>query len=85
MDNLSIKTTRLLLRRWQSTDIDPYAELCGDVEVMRWIGNGTTRDRDECVAAIERFEEFWEQNGFGLFAVELLENRELVGLNETVA
>jgi len=79
MDNLSIKTTRLLLRRWQSTDIDPYAELCGDVEVMRWIGNGTTRDRDECVAAIEGFEEFWEQNGFGLFAVELLENRELLG------
>ena len=79
MKNQTIRTTRLLLRRWEKEDIEPYAELCADAEVMRWIGSGSTRSRDQCVKAIDGFEVFWEQNGFGLFAVETLSNRKLIG------
>ena len=67
MPQVEIKTERLLLRRWRRDDLDPYANICADPEVMRWIGNGTTRTRRESAEAIERFERTWEQLGFDLF------------------
>lgn len=79
MSTEPLTTDRLRLRRWNAEDVDPYAQLCADPEVMRWIGSGAVRNRDECVAAIENFERFWDENGFGLFAVELLENQRLIG------
>jgi len=51
-----LRTNRILLRRWKAEDIDPYAQLCSDPEVMRWIGDGTTRTKEESAAAIARFE-----------------------------
>lgn len=78
---INLKTDRLLLRRWRSEDLDPYAELCADPEVMRWIGGGVVRTREECASAIERFESLWEEHGFGLFAVELLESQRLIGFS----
>ena len=79
MNMQSLTTNRLNLRRWKAEDVDPYAEICADPEVMRWIGSGAVRTRAECVAAIESFERFWDDYGFGLFAVELQENRTLIG------
>ncbi len=79
MSDLLIQTERLLLRRWEPSDIEPYAELCRDPEVMRWIGSGSLRTREECVEAISYFEKFWEEKGFGLFAVELLSSQEFIG------
>jgi len=79
MNEQPLTTDRLLLRRWKTEDLDPYAELCADPEVMRWIGSGVTRTRDECAEAIEKFEIFWEQNGFGLFAVELRGSHQFIG------
>jgi len=66
-----IQTERLVLRRWRPEDLDPYAEICADPNVMRWIGAGATRSRDECADAIARFEHAWEACGFGMFAIEL--------------
>jgi len=79
MNTGSITTNRLCLRRWKAEDIEPYAELCADPEVMRWIGAGAVRTKEECVTAIENFERFWDENGFGLFAVERSENQSLIG------
>jgi RimJ/RimL family protein N-acetyltransferase len=79
MSDLPLQTERLLLRRWQPSDIEPYAELCRDPEVMRWIGSGSLRTREECVEAISSFEKFWEKRGFGLFAVELSSTQEFIG------
>lgn len=79
MSNLPIQTERLLLRRWKPSDIEPFAALCRDPEVMRWIGSGSLRNRQECVKAISSFEENWEEKGFGLFAVELLGNQKFIG------
>ena len=75
----SLTTDRLRLRRWKDEDLDPYAELCANSEVMQWIGSGAVQTREECSAAIEKFERFWEDNGFGLFAVEHLESARLIG------
>jgi len=72
-------TDRLVLRRWRAEDVHPYAALCSDPDVMRWIGDGRTSTFDESERAIERFERFWEQNGFGLFALEEKASTEFVG------
>ena len=74
-----LSTERLLLRRWRQQDLDPYAELCADPAVMRWIGNGRVRTREECAKAISAFERAWDEHGFGLFALELQASGRLIG------
>lgn len=46
---------------------------------MRWIGDGSVLDLDGTAEAIERWEEEWDEEGFGIFAVELLGSGELIG------
>ena len=74
-----IHTPRLLLRRWHDDDLVPMAEINADPEVMQWIDDGSVRDLDHTAEAIERWEEEWDEEGFGLFAVELLASGELAG------
>ncbi|MFC8916492.1 GNAT family N-acetyltransferase [Streptomyces sp. NPDC047821] len=74
-----ILTPRLLLRRWHDDDLVPMADIDADPEVMRWIGDGSVRDLEETAEDIERWEEEWDEEGFGLFAVELLASGELIG------
>ncbi len=74
-----IRTPRLLLRRWYDSDLAPMAEINADPRVMRWVGDGSVRDLDETAGDIERWEEEWDDEGFGLFAVELLASGELAG------
>ncbi|MGW1542190.1 GNAT family N-acetyltransferase [Streptomyces sp. NPDC002309] len=75
-----IRTPRLLLRRWHDDDLVPMADINADPRVMRWIGDGSTRDLERTAEDIERWEEEWDEEGFGLFAVELLASGELAGL-----
>jgi len=35
-----LETERLILRAFCEADLDAYAEMCADPEVMRYIGNG---------------------------------------------
>src|SRR2546428_11488624 len=74
-----LATSRLLLRRWKESDVDPYADLGADPEVMRWVGDGSVRAREESRAAITRYENGWDQLGFGLFAMELRASGRLIG------
>ncbi|AVZ72627.1 GNAT family N-acetyltransferase [Streptomyces lunaelactis] len=74
-----IQTPRLLLRRWHDDDLVPMAEINADPQVMEWIGDGSVQDLDQTAEAIERWEEEWDDEGFGLFAVELLASGELIG------
>ncbi|MET9958418.1 GNAT family N-acetyltransferase [Streptomyces sp. NPDC006326] len=74
-----IRTPRLLLRRWTDDDVVPLSEINADPEVMRWIGDGSTLDPEQTADEIERWEEEWDEEGFGVFAVELLASGELIG------
>ncbi|MGW2724034.1 GNAT family N-acetyltransferase [Streptomyces sp. NPDC001492] len=74
-----IRTPRLLLRNWHDDDLVPMADINADPRVMRWIDDGSVRDLDHTAEAIERWEEEWDEEGFGLFAVELLASGELIG------
>ena len=73
------ETARLILRRWRPEDLAPFSAICADPAVMRWIGDGRVRSREDCAAALQRFETGWEDNGFGLFALELRGSRRLIG------
>ncbi|MGV4926316.1 GNAT family N-acetyltransferase [Streptomyces sp. BHT-5-2] len=74
-----IHTPRLLLRRWCDDDLAPMTEINADPRVMHWIDDGSVRDPDQTAEDIERWEEEWDEEGFGLFAVELLASGELAG------
>jgi RimJ/RimL family protein N-acetyltransferase len=74
-----IHTPRLLLRGWHDDDLAPMAEINADPRVMRWTDDGSLRDLDRTAEDIERWEEEWDEEGFGLFAVELLASGELIG------
>ncbi|MEU7282502.1 GNAT family N-acetyltransferase [Streptomyces sp. NPDC045431] len=76
-----ILTPRLLLRRFTGDDLAPMAEINADPEVMRWIGDGSVQDLEQTAESIERWEEEWDDEGFGLFAVELLGSGELIGFS----
>jgi RimJ/RimL family protein N-acetyltransferase len=67
---VGIETERLLLRGWRDEDIEPYARLCADPEVMRFIGDGSTLNREQAEEQISRFRRHWEGRGFGLWALE---------------
>ncbi|MDJ0343408.1 GNAT family N-acetyltransferase [Streptomyces sp. H10-C2] len=74
-----ILTPRLILRRWHDDDLAAMADINADPQVMRWIGDGSVRDLERTAEDIERWEEEWDEEGFGLFAVELLASGELAG------
>jgi RimJ/RimL family protein N-acetyltransferase len=68
-----------MLRRWTLADIEPFATICADPEVMRFIASGATRTVAETRRAIRGWERAWDRKGYGLFAVELLETGQLIG------
>ncbi|WNO76522.1 GNAT family N-acetyltransferase [Streptomyces sp. AM8-1-1] len=76
---IEIRTPRLILRRWHDDDLVPMADINADPRVMEWIGDGSVRDLEATADDIERWEEEWDEEGFGLFAVELLASGELIG------
>ncbi|WP_129841944.1 GNAT family N-acetyltransferase [Streptomyces sp. RFCAC02] len=63
-------TPRLILRGWRDDDLDALAAIDGDPAVMRLIGDGTVRTRDETVATLARLRAAWAEQGYGLFAAE---------------
>lgn len=75
---MRLETERLILRKPELGDLDGYAELWSDPEVVRYL-SGTTITRDEVPAAIERMLGHWERHGLGLFSVLRKEDEQLVG------
>ncbi len=61
-----IETARLLLRRWRDEDPNPYARMCADPEVMRYLP--ATLSREESAEQMAGFVRHWEERGFGLWA-----------------
>jgi RimJ/RimL family protein N-acetyltransferase len=65
----TIDTARLRLRGWVDADLDAYAALCADREVMRYIGTGSPQTREQAGTAMSSFRTTWEERGFGLWCV----------------
>ena len=74
-----LRTERLLLRAFASADLDAYAALCADAEVMRFIGTGGTLDRDMAWRHMASFLGQWPLRGYGVWAIERLSDGALIG------
>ena len=42
-------TQRLLLRQWRESDLEPFARLNADPEVMRWFPAPLSRDQSDAM------------------------------------
>jgi len=79
MRKLLAETDRLYIRNWMEKDIEPYAKIIGDPDVMRFIGDGTTKPYEESVRAYEKYNHQIDTQGWARFAVALKENDEVIG------
>jgi RimJ/RimL family protein N-acetyltransferase len=66
----TLQSPRLSLRMFRESDLDDYAEMCGDPDVMRYIGDGHTLTRDEAWRHMALVLGHWQLRGYGLWAVE---------------
>lgn len=74
---VTIETPRLLLRPWRDDDLEPFATLNRDPEVMRFFEEPLSRERSDAwaraiAAAIE-------EQGWGLWALERRDAGEFIG------
>jgi len=73
----ALETPRLRLREYTYEDLDDLAAMFADAELMRY--NSHPKSRDESWAWIEWNLGLYEQHGFGLWVMEILESSEFVG------
>ena len=77
MTKIFIETPRLYLREWKESDLEPYAALNADKEVMEFFPSMLTAE--ESHAQIGRITEHLEKYGFTLFAAERKDNGHFIG------
>jgi len=73
---LIIETERLLLRPPTEDDLDPWAAMLGDPEVMRFLRRST---RDDVAAHIQTVRKRHAADGFGLVAIVRKEDERVLG------
>lgn len=72
------ETRRLRLRQWHADDRDAFAGMCADPEVMRYFPATLDRARSDLMA--RACEQLLAERGWGVWAVELLENGAFIGI-----
>jgi RimJ/RimL family protein N-acetyltransferase len=73
-----VQTARLALERWDSArDTPGFAQLCADPRVMRFLQGPI--DGDGAAEVSLRLAGHWVRHGFGLWAVRLGDDSELLG------
>ncbi len=72
-------TARLRLRAFQQRDLDAYAAICADAEVMRHIGGGGPVGRDVAWRQMALFLGEWALHGHGMWALQRQSDGRLIG------
>lgn len=78
MNSTVLETGRLLLRPWSESDLDAYAAICAEPEVMRFLG-GRPFSRMEAWRHMAFLIGHWSLRGFGHWAVEEKASGRLIG------
>jgi RimJ/RimL family protein N-acetyltransferase len=73
----TIRTARLVLRRWREADREPCAAMNADPAVMRYFP--APLDRAASDAGIDRFESLFDRQRYGLWALEVADTGEFIG------
>jgi RimJ/RimL family protein N-acetyltransferase len=66
----ALRTERLVLRGWEERDREPWRAMNADPEVTRFVGDGQPWSAERSDQGIARYNRSWEENGYGLWAVE---------------
>ncbi|WP_371547082.1 GNAT family N-acetyltransferase [Streptomyces sp. NBC_00554] len=72
-----LRTERLTLRRWQDSDLGPWAAMNADPEVREHLGALLTREQTD--ASVAGFQAEFDERGYGWWAVEVLATGEFIG------
>ena len=75
----SLTTARLRLRPFREADLDAYAAMCADEEVMRHIGAGGPVGAEVAWRQMALFLGAWALRGHGMWALEELASKRLIG------
>jgi len=75
----TLTTPRLRLRPFAERDLDAYADMCADPEVMRYIGAGGPVDADVAWRQMALFLGEWSLHGYGMWAVDELASGRMIG------
>jgi RimJ/RimL family protein N-acetyltransferase len=65
----TLRTDRLVLRPWQAADLEPFATMNADPEVMRYFPRPLAREESDEFAG--RIDAAFDELGYGLWVVEL--------------
>lgn len=74
----TLETARLRLRQFCEDDLDAYARMTADPEVMRYVG-GAPLSREEAWRSLGYILGHWKIRGFGLWAAVEQKSGDLVG------
>lgn len=72
-----LTTPRLILRRWRDSDREPFQALNADPRVMEFFAAALTPEETDQL--IDRIEQHFERNGFGVYAAELIQTGTFIG------
>jgi RimJ/RimL family protein N-acetyltransferase len=75
----TVVTQRLTMRMFAERDLDAYADMCADEEVMRHIGAGGPVDIHVAWRQMALFCGEWALHGYGMWAVDETASGRLVG------
>ena len=73
----TIRTGRLLMRRWVESDLKPFAALNADPVTMQFFP--VTLHRAASDALVSRIESWFGQLGYGLWALEVVATGTFIG------
>jgi RimJ/RimL family protein N-acetyltransferase len=73
----TVRTDRLLLRRWREADRAPFAGLNADPQTLVFFPATLTRAQGD--AFVDRSEAGFDAHGYGLWALEVRETGEFIG------
>ena len=76
---ITLATPRLLLRMWREDDLEPYARMVADPEVVRFLGDGKPLSRAEAWRQMALIVGHWHLRGYGMWAVEERSTGRLAG------
>ena len=75
----SVETARLYLRRFDSGDLDAFAAMNADADVIRYIGDGKPQTRSQTQMRLNAILDHWDHHGFGLCAIVDKATHEFIG------
>jgi RimJ/RimL family protein N-acetyltransferase len=76
---IHLSTTRLDLRPVRPDDLDHFAPMDADPEVMRYIADGRPRTREQAAAGLDRLVGTWRDHGFGIFTATVRDTGAVIG------